>query len=88
MCLFTDDSASILGFHTNSTSISRCSSDSSIFTRKTQSQISKYAVCNFNKSKIPKFYDLLIRMTVANGWAFQWVNDPSTREFFRWLNPN
>jgi hypothetical protein len=26
-------------------------------------------------------------MTVANGWAFQWINDPSTREFFHWLNP-
>ena len=26
-------------------------------------------------------------MTVANGWAFQWVNNPSTRAFFYWLNP-
>lgn len=26
-------------------------------------------------------------MTVANGWAFHWVNNPSTLEFFNWLNP-
>ena len=36
---------------------------------------------------MPKFYDLLIRMMVSNGWAFQWINDPSTRAFFHWLNP-
>jgi hypothetical protein len=26
-------------------------------------------------------------MTVANGWAFQWVNNSSTQAFFYWLNP-
>lgn len=27
-------------------------------------------------------------MTVANGWAFQWIDNPSTLAFFNWLNPN
>jgi hypothetical protein len=84
LILFADDSTSVSSFHTNSTSISRRSSESSI---KYQSSISKFAVRDLNKSEIPKFYDFLIRMTVANGWAFQWINNPSTREFFHWLNP-
>ena len=25
-------------------------------------------------------------MTVSNGWAFQWINDPVTHAFFHWLN--
>ncbi|CAB5125046.1 unnamed protein product [Rhizophagus irregularis] len=61
-----DDSASILSFRTNSTSssfnLSHRSSESYY-----QSSISKFAVCDLNKSKTPKFHDLLIRMTVSNG---------------------
>jgi hypothetical protein len=30
----------------------------------------------------------LIRITVANGWAFQWINNPSTLALFNWLNPH
>ena len=26
-------------------------------------------------------------MTVANGWAFQWIDNPSTHALFYWLNP-
>uniref|UniRef100_U9U8D7 Uncharacterized protein n=1 Tax=Rhizophagus irregularis (strain DAOM 181602 / DAOM 197198 / MUCL 43194) TaxID=747089 RepID=U9U8D7_RHIID len=81
-----DDSASISSFRTNSTSssfnLSRRSSESYY-----QSSISKFAVRDLNKSEIPKFHDLLIRMTVSNGWSFQWVNNPSTHAFFHWLNP-
>ncbi|CAB4401332.1 unnamed protein product [Rhizophagus irregularis] len=71
------DSTSISSFHTNST-ISR---------RSSQSSITKYAVRELSKPEIPKFNDFLIRMTVSNGWAFQWINDPVTRAFFYWLNP-
>jgi len=95
LILFTDDSTSISSFYTNSTStsrrssesISRRSSESGVSTGTYQTSISKFAVRDLNKSEIPKFHDLLIRMTVANGWAFQWINNPSTREFFHWLNP-
>ena len=52
-----------------------------------QSSLSKYAIRNVSKAEIPIFYDFLIRMTVANGWAFHWVNNPSTLALFNWLNP-
>ena len=82
---------SISSFRTNSTyssTSSRHSSGSSIFTGKVQqTSISKYAIRDLNKAEIPTFYDLLIRMTVSNGWAFQWINNPSTHAFFYWLNP-
>ncbi|CAB4382971.1 unnamed protein product [Rhizophagus irregularis] len=76
-----DDSASISSFHTNSTSSSfNLSHRSSEFYY--QLSISKFAIRDLNKSEIPKFHDLLIRMTVSNGWSFQWVNNPSTHAFF------
>ncbi|RIA96855.1 hypothetical protein C1645_814903 [Glomus cerebriforme] len=80
-------------FRTDSTSTSfnsshRSSSGSNIFTGKSQQPlISKYLVRDLNKSEIPIFHDFLIRMTVSNGWAFQWINDSSTQAFFYWLNP-
>ncbi|CAB5377979.1 unnamed protein product [Rhizophagus irregularis] len=76
-----DDSASISSFRTNSTSSSfnlSCQSSESYY----KSSISKFAVRDLNKSEIPKFHDLLIRMTVSNSWSFQWVNNPSTHAFF------
>jgi hypothetical protein len=85
MLIFTDDGASISSFRTNSTSSfnsSRRSSESYY-----QTSMSKYAIRDINKSEIPKFYDLLIRMTVSNGWSFQWINNPSTHSLFHWLNP-
>lgn len=30
---------------------------------------------------------MLIRLTVACGWALQWVNKPEARELFEFLNP-
>ena len=35
---------------------------------------------------VPRFEQLFLRMTVSNGWAFQWINNPSTHAFFYWLN--
>ncbi|RGB35142.1 hypothetical protein C1646_667942 [Rhizophagus diaphanus] len=29
-----------------------------------------------------------IHLDVANGWAFHWINNPSTLAFFNWLNLN
>ena len=53
-----------------------------------QSSIPKYVVRNVTKTETPIFHDLLIRMTVANGWAFQWINNSSTHALFNWLNPH
>ena len=33
------------------------------------------------------FYKLLLRMTVSNGWAFQWVENQETIEFFNFISP-
>jgi len=33
------------------------------------------------------FYKLLLRMTVSNGWAFQWMENQETIEFFNFISP-
>ena len=33
------------------------------------------------------FYKLLLRMTVSNGWAFQWVENQEIIEFFNFISP-
>ncbi|CAG8570871.1 6411_t:CDS:2, partial [Scutellospora calospora] len=48
----------------------------------------KFMVRNVTEKEKPKFERLLLRMTISNGWAFQWTRDPATREFFEFLNPN
>ncbi|GET00153.1 hypothetical protein GLOIN_2v473602 [Rhizophagus clarus] len=37
--------------------------------------------------EIPKFEHLLLRMSVANDFLFQWINHPATLEFFEFLSP-
>ncbi|GBB91190.1 hypothetical protein RclHR1_18360002 [Rhizophagus clarus] len=58
------------------------------------------SACNFNskntiknnlihtstKSEIPKFERLLLRMSVANSFSFQWIDHPATLELFEFLN--
>lgn len=34
-----------------------------------------------------KFNTLLLRMTVSNGWAFHWVENEETIEFFKFISP-
>ncbi len=96
--LFTDDddTSSIVSFFTNSTNStnSKSSTSSTSYTSSSsksnkkqnrklkQSLLPKYVIRNITKTKIPIFHDLLVKMTVANGWAFQWVNNPSTQAFF------
>ncbi len=99
--LFTDDddTSSIASFFTNSTN-SKSSTSSTSYTSSSfksnkkqngklkQLLLLKYVIWNITKTEIPIFHDLLVKMIVANGWAFQWVNNPSTQAFFYWLNPN
>ncbi|GES87938.1 ribonuclease H-like domain-containing protein [Rhizophagus clarus] len=40
------------------------------------------------KNEIPKFERLLLRMSVANGFSFQWIDHPATLELFHFLNPH
>lgn len=39
------------------------------------------------KNEIPKFERLLLKVTVANGFPFQWIDHPATLELFEFLNP-
>ncbi len=40
------------------------------------------------KNEIPKFERLMLRMSVVNGFSFQWVDHPATLELFQFLNPH
>ncbi|RHZ56075.1 hypothetical protein Glove_406g119 [Diversispora epigaea] len=56
--------------------------------KKQKNTISNFTIRNLTKKEQPKFEQLLLRMTVSNGFSFQWVNNEATREFFSFLNPN
>jgi hypothetical protein len=66
---------------------------SSISTLSTRSHHSKKSsiegnlIRKMSKKETPKFERLLLRMSVANGFSFQWVNHPATLEFFEFLSP-
>jgi len=76
-----EDTASVKSFSSTSSALSTRSSYS-----KTN-LIESHLVRRPSKKEIPKFEQLLLRMSVANGFPFQWVNHPATLEFFAFLNP-
>ncbi|CAG8469248.1 1596_t:CDS:2 [Scutellospora calospora] len=49
--------------------------------------ISNFIVKDISMKDKPKFERLLLRMTISNGWAFHWITNPETKEFFEFLNP-
>ena len=60
-------------------------SSSSVITRK--SRIESSLIYTPTKKEMPKFERLLLKMSVANGFPFQWINHPATLELFEFLNP-
>jgi hypothetical protein len=76
-----EDTASVKSFSSTSSALSARSSYSK------QNLIKSHLVRKPSKKEIPKFEQLLLRMSVANGFPFQWVNHPATRELFEFLNP-
>ena len=42
---------------------------------KVQSSINQFIGRKLSPNEIPTFYRLLLRMTISNGWAFQWVEN-------------
>ncbi|GBC08625.1 hypothetical protein RclHR1_08270002 [Rhizophagus clarus] len=71
-------------------SVKSCSSISTLSTRSYHSKknsIEGNLVRKMSKKETPKFERLLLRMSVANGFPFQWVNHPATLEFFKFLSP-
>src|SRR5204862_472628 len=54
---------------------------------KVQSTIDQYVGRKLFPHEINTFYRLLLRMTISNGWAFQWVKNQETIEFFNFISP-
>ncbi|CAG8816260.1 11102_t:CDS:2, partial [Gigaspora margarita] len=52
------------------------------------SKIDTYLAKPLSKIGRLKFNNHLLLMTIANKWAFQWVNKKQSREAYAYLNPN
>jgi hypothetical protein len=52
-----------------------------------KNRIESSLIRKLTKKETPKFERLLLRMSVANGFPFQWVDHPATLEFFEFLSP-
>ncbi|RHZ85357.1 hypothetical protein Glove_66g160 [Diversispora epigaea] len=52
-----------------------------------KNDIKSSLIHKFTKKEESKFEHLLLRMTVANGFSFQWIEHPTTLEFFEFLSP-
>lgn len=74
-CDNTNDSDSSQSFVTSLSSITVTNSNPSINLIRRFSDKDQYT-----------FNMLLLRMTVSNGWAFRWVDNPETKTFFSWLS--
>jgi hypothetical protein len=54
---------------------------------KIQSSMNDYIGRKLYPNEMNTFYKLLLRMTVSNGWAFQWVENQETIDFFNFISP-
>ncbi|RIB06302.1 hypothetical protein C2G38_2217456 [Gigaspora rosea] len=57
-------------------------------TKKPLGSIANFIVRTVTSKKKPTFEQLLLRMTISNGWSFRWTSNPATLEFYEFLNPN
>ena len=55
--------------------------------RSVQTSIQNYIGRNILPCEEDRFNTLLLRMTVSNGWAFHWVENEETLEFFKFIAP-
>lgn len=62
-------------------------STSTRYIHSKKNSIESSLVRKLSKKETPRFERLLLRMSVANGFPFQWVNHPATIEFFEFLSP-
>lgn len=72
----------------------RRSSASSISTNITASSDSgcygpmdKFVYSRFTDTTLDKFYYLLLKASISNGWSFRWVDNPDSIALFRFINP-
>ncbi|EXX51988.1 hypothetical protein RirG_257090 [Rhizophagus irregularis DAOM 197198w] len=86
-----DDNLSQASFSTRSTASTFTSGTSKRLctnnSEKVQSTINQYIGRKFLPNEIDTFYRLLLRMTISNGWAFQWVENQKTIKFFNFISP-
>jgi len=54
---------------------------------KVQSTMDQFIGRKIYPNEIDTFHRLLLRMTISNGWAFQWVENQETIEFFNFISP-
>lgn len=55
---------------------------------KIQTTMNQFIGRKILPNEIPIFHRLLLRMTISNGWAFQWVENQETIEFFNFISPS
>ncbi|CAG8775529.1 12697_t:CDS:2, partial [Gigaspora rosea] len=80
----SDDNTSDITTGNSTSSLAKTDSSK----KKSTNSIDNFIVRNITAKEKPKFEQLLLRMTVSNGWSFQWTSNPATLEFYEFLNPN
>lgn len=60
---------------------------SSISTVSRQTTITQFACYPFKGSNLDRFYYLLLKATISNGWSFRWVDNPDSITLFKFINP-
>ena len=49
--------------------------------------LDNYTFHELKPEQIETFEQLLLKVTVACGFPFRWIDDPAVKELFKWLNP-
>ena len=76
---FFDDNMSIITADSNTTNS----------TNSTQrGPMDKFAVRKPSKSQERKWWYVILKATISNGWSFRWVENKDSQEMFTCLNPN
>ncbi|CAG8718433.1 14308_t:CDS:1, partial [Acaulospora morrowiae] len=56
--------------------------------RPSKNSIENYLIRDLNSAKYCIFEYHLLKVTISNGWAFNWIDNPEVSALFRFLNPN
>jgi hypothetical protein len=78
------DNESIMTFNSNSTS--NTNSTSTTLSSKT-GPLDKFAVRKLTTNQERKWWYLVLKATISNGWSFRWVENEDSQEMFNFLNP-
>ena len=56
--------------------------------KSNENTLGNFLVRTPTKKEQPKFECLLLRMSVSNGFSFQWIDNQATLDLFEFLNPH